>query len=355
MAIAIGAAIAALALVWIGIAGVEAGRLRLGQASTEFGERDRLKQEVRDLFKANDFAGLERLAASYRDGKQRTRSGIWKLTVFYAGFQEVAAELPRDDSNGWRSLTEQVERWRKAYRDEPTVYVANAIILKAHAWSLRPRRLVLEASTGAPNRFLDTLRMAANGLDRAKNIAATDPHFYVVRADLASALAEAPGPFMDLVSEGLDKAPSYYPLYFSGLDFFAEDNAPQRPDIARRIEAFANTAARRLHGADGAAIYARLYWHAYSAIYGNDLFRKSQVDWQRMRGGFEAIVSRYPDAWNRNNFAYLACLYGDRDTTRRLLSDASEPLMLTVWKARKFHDGCQRWANTKPETDRSMQ
>jgi hypothetical protein len=342
--IAVPAALAAVALAWFGIAEVTAQRLAATHAPAEMSQRADLKKLIRERFKADDFAALDALEISFRDGTQRTSSGIWKLTVFYGAFQDLAKSIARDDSTGWQTVSAKLERWRLAYGASPAPILATAVAMKAHAWATRPRQYVLEASTGTDDRFIRALRQTAELLDSTKAVASADPHYYAVRADLAAALNEGPGPFMERITEGLDKAPAYLPVYFAGLNYFADGNATERPDVARRIEAFANTAAQRLPGTEGAAIYARLYWHAFSAIYGDDLFAKSLVDWTRMRSGIDVVLTRYPDAWNRNNFAYLACLQKDQFAAKRLLTGVTEPI-LSVWKAKKIFTGCQHWAN----------
>ena len=342
--IAVPAALVALALAWFGIAEVTAQRLRAGRGPAEMTQRADLKKQVQGIFKSGDFVGLDALSARLRDGAERTPSGIWKLTVFYGAFQDLAASIGRDDAAGWDSLSARIAHWQQTSKTSPAAIIADAVARKARAWTLRPRQFVHEASIGGESRFIRTLRLAAELLDRNRAIAQSDPHFYAVRADLAAALSEDPGVFMERINEGLDKSPGYFPLYFAGLNYFADGDAAERADVAQRIEAFANTAARRLPGSDGTALYARLYWHASSAIYGDQLFAKSRVDWPRMRSGIDAVLARYPDAWNRNNFAYLACLQHDQATTKRLLTGVSEPI-LTVWKAKTIFNGCQRWAN----------
>lgn len=317
---------------------------RSGGASTEFAGRDRIKAEVGKLFRASDFAALDELAARYRDNQERTGSGVYKLSVYYATFHGLAAALDRHDEAGWRRLHAVVANWRAASPYSPSPVIAEAAMLKAHAWVLRPRRFVLEAAVTPQDKFVGTIRQAAAVLDEAKSVASPDPHYYALRAELASALDEAPGPFMDLIEEGLARTPGYLPIHFAGLGFFADEGAASSPEIARRIEAYASTAAARLPGAEGKAVYARLYWHAYSVIWGDDLFRNSRVDWARMRDGIDAVLASFPDPWNRNNFAYLACLKQDRETARRLLDGISGPPLMTVWKAKPILEGCRAWA-----------
>ena len=347
--VAAAAIVGVLGVAWAGAGQVDASRLPISQVPSELIERAQLKKTVQRLFNAEAFLELDAMAARFRDGQERTPSGVWKLTVYYSAVQDLASGIARNDTPAWRQLLAKTERWRHAFPATPAAYVADATVRKAMAGSLRPRRLIFEASTGAEGRYAAALQDAAAVLDANKAVASADPQFYAVRADLASALGEAPGAFMDFVNEGLDKHPGYYPLYFSGFDYFLAPGA-LGADGARRMEAFTNTAVRHLPGTEGRAIYARLYWHAYASIYGNDLFRKSRADWTRMRSGLQAVLAEYPDAWNRQNFSYLACLAGDRDTTGRLLGGVTERPILAVWKSQRIFDGCHSWANSVVET-----
>ena len=346
------AAFAAAGAAWISIATVEAGRLASGPAPTELSQRAGLKLAVRSLFEAGDFAALDRMAEDFRSTGARTSSGVWKLTVFYGAFHELAGELERANGARWQQLFAHVDRWRERFSGQPTAYVVEGEALKTYAFSLRPRFYVHEASTGGDAAYSAAMRNARDFLDRNKAVAAADPHFYVVRADIAAVLGEEPDRFMDLVNEGLVKSPGYYQLYFSGLDYFATSLTGDDEARAARIEAFANSAVARTQAQEGKGLYARLYWHAYSGFYGNQLFQKSRADWPKMRAGLEDVIGKYPDAWNVNHFAYLSCLAGDRDTTRRVIGGLGDHPALQVWQARAIYEGCRSWAASEPATAR---
>jgi len=312
----------------------------------EMAERDNLKQAVTALFDKSDFGGLERLASYYRGSGARTPSGFWQLTVFYGAIHDLAAGIGRDDDKGWQQLSAKLADWQGRYPGKPTALMAQAIALKSYAWSMRPRYLVLEASTRADAKFRAALGNARDFMARNMPALSVDPHAYVLRADLATALGEAPDDLMSVIDEGRAKYPGYFALDFSGLDYFAVGDGSQAigPAAATRIEAFAGTAAQRA-GAESDERYARLYWHAYAAFYGNDLFKRSRVNWSRMRSGMQALIAHYPDAWNINSFAYLACLAGDRETTRTLVARLSERPILAVWQARPVFSACRQWAS----------
>ena len=54
---------------------------------------------------------------------------------------------------------------------------------------------------------------------------------------------------------------------------------------------------------------------------GGDLFKVTKVSWPSMKKGFEDMIVRHPDAWNRNLYAAYACYVRDRETTGRLLAE----------------------------------
>ena len=340
-----------IAAAWIGIAEVEAGRLQPAQPG-EIAARENLKQTVHEFYDRSDFAALERLAGDLRSSGARTPSGVAKLSVYYAALHDIAASIGPGDDKGWQRFSVKLAGWQGQFTDQPTAAIAQVIALKSYAWSLRPRLIVQEAATGDDARFLAALNNARSVLDANRAVASADPQFYVLRAQLATALGEAPDQLMALTAEGRQKFPGYAAIDFSGLDYFATGDGAKAPgtEEAARIEAYVRTASADVPDEDER--YARLYWHAYQLVYGDDLFRRSRADWPRMRVGMSAIAAHFPDAWNLNQFAYFACLAGDRDTTRRLLAEVSDPPPLQIWQSRAVLDGCRQWASLEPQTRR---
>ena len=86
------------------------------------------------------------------------------------------------------------------------------------------------------------------------------------------------------------------------------------------IGAFANGAVELTRETEGMGMYSRVYWYASQGDYGSELFEESKVDWARMRLAIADVLARYPDQSNINNFARFACLAGDAEETRSLLS-----------------------------------
>ncbi|MEZ5926165.1 MAG: hypothetical protein R3D57_17485 [Hyphomicrobiaceae bacterium] len=313
--------------------------------ATEIKERRSIRAEVGHLLDRSDYAALEAMAESFRSEKSRTESGIWKLTVYYSGISAKARLRGKSDP-AWGDLSAKLKAWQEQYPDSPTPVIANAIAMRKYAQALKPIVVFQRASTAAPSEdevFVSALRADQAYLERYAAVASKDPHFYVVWSNLAFALGADPALFFDVVEEGMRSHPDYYQLYFAAMDF----HAPSLRGDATAVEAFANMAAERTRSSEGLGLYTRVYWYAKAAYFGDDLFRRSEVNWPKMSAGIDDILARYPDQWNINNFARLACLAGDSGKTRALLDRIEGTPIPQVWKSSSALRGCRRLAKVE--------
>ena len=314
------------------------------ETAVELKERQAIKSEVGRLLDAGDFAGLEAMAADYRDRATRTKSGIWKLTVFYSGFNAKAGFKGKDDPR-WKGLSDRLRTWQQAYPESPTPVIANAVVMKRYAKSLKPVVIFQRASTSdaEDTAFVSALMANKAYLEKHKTVAARDPHYYVIWSNLAFALGTGAAEFFDTVDEGMQAHPDYYQLYFAAMDF----HAPQLRGDAKAVEAFANMAVERTKAEEGLGLYARVYWYAMSAFFGEDMFRRSMVDWPKMSKGIDDVLARYPDQWNINNFALVSCLAGDAAKTRSLIGRIEGNPIAQVWKSHDTFRSCRRLAKAE--------
>jgi hypothetical protein len=306
--------------------------------AAELSVRRAVKSEVKGLFASLDLEGLEALAAKYRATRERTPSGIWKLTLFYSALHEVVADVNPADEEAWQALNENLRVWRGEQPESPTPIIASAIAFKRLAWNSRPSGLLQEASASSEDRFVVALNGALGFLESYREIASKDPHFYVVWAGLAAALGTDEARFLSRMEEGIAREPGYYQLYFAALDAFADESRPER--LAKPIEAFANLAVERTRSKEGLGLYARLYWYASNAFWKERIFEVSKADWPRLRQGMEDVMARYPDDWNTSHFARLACLKGDLELTASLLARLPAKPLEKVWHSRQEFAHC---------------
>lgn len=104
---------------------------------------------------------------------------------------------------------------------------------------------------------------------------------------------------------------------------------------------------KRVPPEDASAIYARIYWMASQSQFDLRVFSKSAVDWRQMVSGMEAVLSRYPDQWNINNFALFACAAGDGKTTAAMMNRMEGPPIMDAWRSRNTYEACLHLAHAQ--------
>jgi len=265
----------------------------------ELQERETIQSQVYDLLQDGDFGTLETMADGYRTTQARTSSGLWKLTLFYVGQQRAF----RSEGGDW--AMQKAKAWVDRYPQSPTAILAYADALP----DAESTRLYLEAHKG---------------------VAALDPRWYEMMAEVASVQVWPREQFDRMIDEGLDRMPEYYQIYFAAIDYLG----------AAEVEGFARQAVERTRKTDGWGVYARIYWYASQAVFGDNLFRQSRVNWLDMKKGMEDVLSRYADGWNLANFLKFACLEGDGPEMKELTGRMDEAAW-AVWDEQNYSESCK--------------
>ena len=317
--------------------------------AAEMESRDALIRAVSQLVENGGVDALDSLGVEFRDGEVRTRSGAWKLTLFYNAIEDVAARAGSDPQLA-RRLLETIAAWRQAYPDHTAPVLAEAIavtrltIARGNAPSFQPVSLI-PASLIPVSLIEDddgqlVLRALLLQLETHRAELSVDPHAFVVTANVALATGAAPGTVAEIINSGIARHPGYYALYFTAMDQLLKYEQPG-PD---KINAIAEKASEATRVEEGFSLYARLMWHATSQTFGPRMIASPKVDWQRMRLGIGDVLDRYPDPWNVNNFAYLACLAGDREVTVELLAQVGGEPIGEAWHNLAVYQRCVDWA-----------
>jgi hypothetical protein len=315
----------------------------------ELQEREKMKSNVSTLFLSENFSELERMANEYRTKQSRTASGLWKLTLFYAGIVQTANEENSADRY-WTDLEAKTLRWANLYPNSPTPHIAHSIILIRHAWSYRGSGWAHEVHPESWKPFHLYIGKARQYLAAHKKVSKSDPRWYETMLVVARAENWDLADFNTLVEEAVSKHPNFYQIYFAAIDYLT----PKWHGDKDKIEAFANYSANKTQSREGYSLYARVYWYASQAQYGVRLFTDSSVVWPRMKMGIDDVLARYPDQWNINNFSHFACLAGDRSKTKELIRLVDTP-MPQVWKDPGLYDQCRSWATGGKEPNKSLQ
>jgi hypothetical protein len=312
------------------------------QAETELEQRAAITEATKRSFLDSDLAALEQAASIYRTEKSRTVGGLWKLSAFYAGIDEAidAYELQSERDVAFDALDKAAGDWVAKYPDSPTGHIVRSMVLTRRAWAHRGSGYASTVSDEAWPRFREYVAAARANLEANKAVASADPKWYEEMLIVARAQGWDQAQFENLLDEALEREPVYYPTYFMALEYLL----PKWGGSLDGIEEFAQDAVRRTSQLEGDAMYARIYWYASQTQFRNDIFNNSLVDWQQMKAGFDDIISRYPDAWNLNNYAYFACMARDKAKTVELLERIGTSVVRQAWKPLALKNECAQWA-----------
>ncbi len=305
----------------------------------EAAERVAIDRAAQPYYHQRDFRSLEAMAEDLRTTKARTGSGVWKLSVFYATFQwlnseDFVANYPKGPN--WQRL----DGWIAAEPTAPTPHILKAFALKNLAiWTTRYASLKQGTISGwQPD--VEYLKEARRILDDAKPFAARDPHYYAVLIDLMRTTGAELQDILLVHAEAMAREPLYYQTHFAAFEHLLA--ATSHSDTMAAT--FANTVYQATKAEEGEAVYARLHWMAYERVYGPTKFAAVPLDWDRMRSGIGQIVKKYPTGWNAQHFALLACIRGDRQTTRDMFEISRDPPIQQLWPHPLIHKSCTQFA-----------
>lgn len=308
--------------------------------SGELETREAIHENVRNLLSEEDYAALEALASEYREKESRTASGVWKLTVFYTGVNNI---LPYSivDPDIWNSLLTKVDRWQQQFPRSPTPYIAKSLILKKQAWSIRGTGYSGSVDSKSWEPFYNKVSEARRVLEDSRAISINDPAWYEVMVEIATIESWDDKRFEALIEKGLQENPYYYELYFSILNHYT----PKWHGDSGKIEQFARQSIQNTKTIEGYGLYARIYWYASQSQFEGQLFQRSDVDWPTMSRGIDDVLSKYPDQWNINNFTKFACLASDRKKARQLFElIKGEPIYNAWLQNQLFYKQCREWS-----------
>jgi len=308
--------------------------------ANELDERESIRKYVASFFMQERFEMLDAIAEDFKKNCSRTASGIWKLSIYRTGIGTVAISENKDEAY-WENIEQKALKWVNQNPDSPFAHNAYALILVQHGWKHRGKGWARDVKPENWEPFYYYINKAKEYLIQNKEIGSKDPNWYEAMLRIATAESWDEKDFNQLIDEALSKNPLFYELYFHAVNFLT----PKWHGSRDKIEKFAKEAVNRTKDKEGKGLYARIYWYASQAQYGNRLFKKSKVIWSQMSEGIDDVLAEYPDQWNINNFAHFACLAGDKKKANELLNMIEGEPIIEVWRHKGVYEHYKNWAS----------
>jgi hypothetical protein len=292
--------------------------------------------ELETQLSNRDWDALEQLFAGLRIDKERTDDGKWKLAFAYSlltGIEPNETEIHR------RMML--FEEWAAAEPDAVTPRVALGRLWNRYAWRGRGHAYYNDLSEEQRNLFSERMRRARKVLDEGRRLRQKCPELYVQilgLADVSSADAIA------IFNEGRRLEPGYPRLYSATARMLL----PKWGGRTGEVEAFLDQVYRDNVGGFGPEMYARTvielldqYEFGHS---GERIFKDTALSWEMSRKGLVDMVDRYPTETNFNEFAFLACAAGDRNTAQKMFKKVRNDNPAIRWGNRINLARARQWS-----------
>lgn len=302
----------------------------------EKAERQSDALAVQNMLGQRDFKGLEAMAATERDTMRLGASGIWRLQHFYSYVNGYFGAIQKQGD--CQAPVAIGSRWLEAYPHSPTAIIAKAQALSAAAFCFRGTAYANQVTAEGWRKFFDYESQARELLTTRRAEADRDPQWFAQMEARALSSSTDPKDFMALVEEGTKRFPLYNGLYDEGVIFFA----PRWSGSKEATESFIRWAAERTKGVLGDDLYARLYWYQADMLHLRNLRQETDIDWERMKRSMEGLAEHYPDTWNLQNLARLACQSGDIAEGVKLLNRIQPKVDVAGWEGVAKDGICDR-------------
>jgi hypothetical protein len=276
---------------------------------------------VRGLFWM-DGGQLKRLVEEWNDPKCVSKDGQPTLMALSAGYAS-AIKGERD----WSRTYARIQELKKQFPDEAFVALAEASYWSSYAWNARGHGYSDSVSEEGWQLFRQRLEKAEDILTLTKSYSANLPPWYRDMIEVEGALGRPEEARAKIFLEGVRRYPSYYPIYFTMLNFLL----PKWGGSWETVDKMVEWSVEHTKEVEGNSMYARLYW----VVAGDPqvrLFKDTMASWPKMKLGFEDLMARHPQSkWNLNNFARFACMAGDGETFSALRRKIGKDVSGDAW------------------------
>lgn len=282
--------------------------------------------QVNTLIAADDYAGLDALARKYRNPRERTGDGLWKLAVFYRAFFDHFS-FTETDPAVWDTKMAWAKAWTDARPKSAAAHNVMGRALLSRGLSYRGQ----VASRDVPEEnWAPYQRYAAESLEyllENKSVASVDPYYYATLANAVHRNDLGIDAFMAVFDQGAARHPQYLPLYIVPVNTYFARPYGGTPES---VEAFARHALTKVPAKDRASLYARIYMEAWKFT-GESPRNQERVEWPLLSRGMDDILASYPSQNNFQTFAHLSCMAQDREKSAALQKHITSPPDLQIW------------------------
>lgn len=306
----------------------------------ELEERAAIREPIERAYQSGDYETIERLHTEYSDfAHKRTSSGAFKMGLLIDGLVEPSGAT----TEVFQRDIARTKRWAEVHPGSPFGWVLYANAVKAYGGFVRGGGYANTVSDAAWAVLHETNQRAAKILNDHREVASRTSSWHAIMI----VIGRNEGWPIDDIRRVFDEGVALAPLDFRLYHYMQDALLPKWEGSTAELDAFVRDASAKAPPAFGTELYARLYSGIEEGQFPRTLYRDSLVDWPTMKAGLNAWTAHFPTTWNRNIFAYHACLAADRQATVALFKDIGSQREPEIWSSpdgRDMFGDCARWA-----------
>jgi len=299
-----------------------------------------IEQCAYHFLETEDYASLESAITYLRKNNIRAPSGYWLQTNFYVGLEKFADKAVDDAS--YDEMEAYIKRWIEKSGGSNTARLELSHIMLSRAAFYRGDGYANTISEQSFEKHYQQVSRAKKYLLENESIGKTDPEwFYQMLGILNVERNTDETQHKKLFEQAIKLYPDYYPIYFTASEFHLAKWHGDNDSF----EKFARQATAGLEPGHAKAIYARIYRNKICGRCGDKDVRNWRDHWEDINAGMEQVIKEFPDQWNFNTYAHMACSAYDQDKTLELMQRIKDAPIDSVWNDRQFsYEYCANWS-----------
>lgn len=297
-----------------------------------------VKETARALLLKGDLRGFDALATGFRQSRERTASGSWKLGLAYLS---VTQNLFAPADRRWETLQQAAGEWLAENPDSPSAVALDARLLRAHAWAWH--------DAGDPPgdnnpQFRQLLEQARRVLDEHPEVKNRDPEWDALRIAIAREQGAETSQVLRMAWEALEREGYYYPLH----EAVTNKLMPRWGGSRQAVEQYVQMALAHSANREGMQAYARIYYYIVRSNTDGDPgveMSEMGVKWPLMQQSLAEVKQAYPSPFNRDVEWAITCFTGRANEIRALgRADTTNFVPVAWWDSARWRQSCNEFA-----------
>ncbi len=310
-----------------------------GEVAPEFDSMDPMdivEKEVQEKLAAGDFPGIDEMAKTARQKKERLKGGYWKLDAIYNGLAGFFSDYKgqRINEEMWLDRIKVLQSWKANFPDSVTVRVALAEANIELGWYARGHGYADSVSDRDYQLFTERLGAAESELREAYARSMRCPRLYRELLSLGTATGWPTEEFDKIYDEAIEYEPNYFQVQLIKSEYVMPRWNGKPGDWQSFIDALPAKLSSR-HSDESDMIYFLVAADKLRDQRAGNNWAMISTD--RFQKGFAELDRKYgADRYRLNQFAYLSCVTRNLSSARSAFDRIGNDRDSRVWSEKWF-------------------